>query len=70
MKYCSDKTSLKNIYLSTEKENTKGILVVSRGTYLTLIQALFGHLFMDDKMVVSGLLETALPEDESFPYTI
>lgn len=67
MRYYSDRSGLKSIYLSTEKEDTKGMLIVSRDTFLTLIHVLFGHLYMDDKMVTSGLPESSLPEGESFP---
>lgn len=68
MKYYSDRISLRNIYLSTDKEDSKGVLIISRETYVTLIKVFFGHLYMDDKMVVSGSPDI-LPEGEFFPYT-
>ena len=52
MKYYNDKTSLKTIFLSTDKEESKGILLVSRETYLALIHAFFGHLYLDGKMIL------------------
>jgi len=53
VRHYPDVSSLKTAYLSNEQEKTNGVWIVSRETYLTFIKALFGHLYIDNKMVVS-----------------